>query len=196
VTRTLQTLTLMFAFALASTAMTHAQEKPAAPKAPGTVTPIKVQVVVSRYQGEKKVSSMPYNLSINAPADGSAPPGRATLRMGAQVPVMMMAAPVVDGKAMPAAGPMQYKDVGTNIDCFASMLADGRFKLDITVDDASIYADEPSVSPATKGTPSFRMFKASDSMLLRDGQTAQFTTATDKVNGETVKVDVTLTVVK
>jgi hypothetical protein len=199
VTKTLQTLTLMFAFALASTAMTHAQEKPAAPaapKAPATVTPIKVQVVVSRYQGEKKVSSMPYNLSINAPADGSAPLGRANLRMGAQVPVMMMAAPVVDGKAMPAAGPMQYKDVGTNIDCFASMLPDGRFKLDITVDDASIYADEPSVSPATRGTPSFRMFKASDSMMLRDGQTAQFTTATDKVNGETVKVDVTLTVVK
>ena len=29
-----------------------------------------------------------------------------------------------------------------------------------------------------------------------DGGTAQFTTATDKVNGETVKVEVTLTVVK
>jgi len=31
---------------------------------------------------------------------------------------------------------------------------------------------------------------------LKDGQTAQFTTATDKVTGESVRVDVTLTVVK
>ena len=33
-------------------------------------------------------------------------------------------------------------------------------------------------------------------MMLKDGQTAQFTTVTDKVSGEIVKVDVTLTVVK
>jgi hypothetical protein len=196
VTKSLPVLAL--AALLTSTAV-WAQDKPAAAPAaaPPTVTPIKLQVVISRYQGEKKVSSMPYNLSINAMPDSPVhPANHANLRMGAQIPVMMMAAPVVDGKAMPAAGPIQYKDVGTNIDCFASMLADGRFKVDITVDDGSIYADEPSASPATKGSPSFRSFKASDSMMLKDGQTAQFTTATDKVNGETVKVDVTLTVVK
>jgi len=33
-------------------------------------------------------------------------------------------------------------------------------------------------------------------MMLRNGETGQITTATDKVTGETVKVDVTLTVVK
>jgi hypothetical protein len=32
--------------------------------------------------------------------------------------------------------------------------------------------------------------------MLKDGQTAQFTTATDKVSGDVIKVDVTLTVVK
>jgi hypothetical protein len=31
---------------------------------------------------------------------------------------------------------------------------------------------------------------------LKDGQTGQFTSAIDKLTGETVKVDVTLTVVK
>jgi hypothetical protein len=46
------------------------------------------------------------------------------------------------------------------------------------------------------GNPSFRSFRASDSLVLKDGQTAQFTTAVDKVSGEIVKVDVTLTVVK
>ena len=33
-------------------------------------------------------------------------------------------------------------------------------------------------------------------MLLRDGQSAQYSTATDKVNGEVWKVDVTMNVVK
>jgi hypothetical protein len=194
VTKILQTLMLMLTFALASAGMARAQEKPA--PAPGPkITPIKVQVVISRNQGEKKISSMPYNLSINATQDGQASPGRGNLRMGAQVPVLMMAAPVVDGKAMPAAGPIQYKDIGTNIDCVASELADGRFKVEITIDDGSIYPDEQS-APATKGSPSFRSFRANDSMILRDGQSAQFTAATDKVNGETVKVDVTLAVVK
>ena len=38
-----------------------------------------------------------------------------------------------------------------------------------------------------KGLPSFRSFRASDAMVLKDGATAQFTTATDKVSGETVR---------
>jgi hypothetical protein len=33
-------------------------------------------------------------------------------------------------------------------------------------------------------------------MILKDGQTGQFTSATDKLTGETVKIDVTLTVVR
>ena len=195
-TRHLQTVALVFAFALASTAIGRAQEKPVASpaaKAAGTMTPLKVLVVISRYQGDKKLSSMPYNLSINAPAQGV---GHANLRMGAKIPVMMMATPVIDGKAMPLPGPIQYQDVGTNIDCQASMLEDGRFKVEITIDDSSVYPDEQGTSAGTKGSPTFRSFRATDSMMLKDNQTSQFTTATDKVNGEIVKVDVTVTVVK
>jgi hypothetical protein len=33
-------------------------------------------------------------------------------------------------------------------------------------------------------------------MILKDGQSAQFTAATDKINGEVTRVDVTLNVVK
>jgi hypothetical protein len=42
----------------------------------------------------------------------------------------------------------------------------------------------------------FRSFTMTNSMLMRDGQTVQFATATDKVTGETIRVDVTLSVVK
>jgi hypothetical protein len=187
-------IALVFAFALASSVIVRSQEKPAppAPKpAPARVTPLKVSVVVSRFQGEKKLSSLPYTLSVNA---GS----RGTLRMGAKVPVMMITAksPV---EGVPMVGPIQYQDVGTSIDCSVSTAQeDGRFKLEITIEDSSVYGDAPATTdnkPAA-GNPSFRSFKASDSMVLRDGQTSQFTTATDKVSGEIVKVDVTLNVVK
>ncbi|HMD33453.1 MAG TPA: hypothetical protein VKH42_00730 [Vicinamibacterales bacterium] len=193
-TKHLQTLALVSAFALASTAIVRAQDKPAAPakEAKAPVVPLKVQVVISRYQGEKKISSMPYALTLNAG-------NRSTLRMGTQVPVMMVSpapAQVVDGKTIPQLGPIQYKDVGTNIDCSSTALDDGRFLLSITVDDSSVYPDEQSALTGSKGNPWFRSFRASNSMVLKNGETGQFTTATDKVSGEIVKVDVTLTVMK
>ena len=86
--------------------------------------------------------------------------------------------------------------MGTNIDCDVSTLDDGRFMLNLTVDDSSVYADEQALPGGTTGNPSFRSFRATNSMILKDGQTGQFTSATDKLTGETVKVDVTLTVVK
>ena len=191
------TLTLMLVFALAFTVVARAQEKPAAPPAakPSATpaTPLKLVVVISRYQGEKKVSSLPYTLSVNAP--GAPQSNHANLRMGAKIPVMTMAMPVLDGKQM-AGGPVQYQDVGTNIDCDATTLEDGRYRLSLSVEDTSIYPDAVADKGVVPGNPSFRSFRATDSMVLKDGGTAQFTTATDKVSGEIVKVDVTLTVVK
>jgi hypothetical protein len=167
----------------------RAQEKPAAP-----VIPVKVQVVISRYAGDKKVSSAPYTLSANA---GSAAEPKqqwalATLRMGAKVPVATAMGPRADGK--PAADvPFNYQDVGTSIDCKTATLDDGRFRLEISVDDSSVYdADQAKSSDH----PSFRSFRANDSLILKDGQSVQFTTATDKVSGEVTKIDVTLFVVK
>ena len=190
----LHMLALVFAFALAWPAVVRTQETVTRALAERLVTPLKVQVVISRYQGEKKISSLPYTLSMNSVTDTRG--GGANLRMGAKVPVMMMAAPVIDGQKMPAAGPIQYQDVGTNIDCNVVSLEDGRFRLQITIDDSSVYPEEKAKDSATSGSPTFRSFRASDSMVLKDGGTAQFTTATDKVSGEIVKVDVTLTVVK
>jgi hypothetical protein len=157
------------------------------------VTPLKVQVVLSRYQGEKKVSSMPYTLAFNVL--GAAPGGQGvgSIRMGSKIPIRMLMMPVIDGQKFPTGGPVQYQDVGTNIDCRTIAFADGRFSVEVTVDDTSVYADE-SGKPADQ--PSFRSFRATNSMILRDGQSGQFTSAVDKVNGEVTKIDVTLTVVK
>jgi hypothetical protein len=97
--------------------------------------------------------------------------------------------------------PVQYKSLGTSIDCtgFVEDRNDpGRFRLQITVEDTSIYAADkmPAGTVASPGNPVFRAFRLSNTAVLRDGQSTQFTTATDKYSGQVVKVDVMLTVLK
>lgn len=199
-TKHLQTLTFTVLFVLAAGAAGFTQEpsktQPASAAAPvqsrKPLTPLKVQVVVSRYQGDKRISNLPYTLSVNANG------GKVSLRMGAQVPVPVAAAPAIDGKQMPAMGPVQYKDVGTNVDCFASTTDDGRFNVNIAIEDASVYTDGQTAqgAPRLDDVPAFRSFRSSMVLLLKDGQSMPLMTATDKISGEVVRVDVTLTVVK
>ena len=185
-TKPLQMLALVCLFALGSTIL-HTQDKPATPVKPPETIATKVTVVISRTQGEKRSAACLYVLSVTG--------SRGTLRLGTKIPVMMMTTGQLP-KDSPMVGPIQYQDVGTNIDCDIRPLGDGRFLLNLTVDDWSVYADEQALPGGTKGNPSFRSFRASNAMVLKDGQSGQFTSATDKLTGETVKVDVTLTVVK
>ncbi len=193
-TKPFKTLAFVCVVALASTAG-QAQEKAPAPAAaarsgtPINATPLKVQVVIGRYQGEKKISSLPYTLTMNAN-------NHASLRMGTSMPVVMFSpADPATPKGVAPPTPVQYRDIGTNIDCASTALDEGRYLLSMTVDDSSVYPDEPP-SGATRNGPSFRSFRAINAMILKNGETGQFTTATDKMTGETVKIDVTLTVMK
>lgn len=177
------------------------QEKPLAagisqPRESATLVPLKVTVVLSRHQGEKRVSSLPYVIGVTANGP------RTTLRMGNDVPVPM----TVFGGAKPAEGGIaaptsySYQSVGTNIDCQASGLAGGIFQLALTVSDSSIHlasSEKPRESSAIAANiPSFRKFDSSFTILLRDGQTTQYTSATDPVTGEVMKIDVTVNVLK
>jgi hypothetical protein len=150
-----------------------------------------VQIVITRFQGDKKVSSLPYTLSVVA----NDPRGTgSSLRMGAQVPIAPRTGP--DSKDVPN-NQLQYRDIGTNIDCSATSLDEARFRVGITIDDSSVIGDEPAAQQGlASGRPWFRSFRSTEVLLLKDGQSAQYTTVTDKVNGEVVKVDVTLTVLK
>ena len=151
---------------------------------------LKVQVVISRYQGEKKISSQPYTLSVGANGP------RATMKMGTQVPVLT--GPAVsgpDGKPLPQS--YNYRTVGATIECTARSLDDGRYRIELTLDDSSVAAEDPGPQPFSKGIPQFRSFQISGATaVLRDGQSTQLTTAAEKVTGEIAKVDVTVNVVK
>jgi hypothetical protein len=177
--------------ALGLPARAQDQKPPTTPSAVAPVS-IRVQVVLSRYQGEKKVSSLPYTITVNMD-DRNRNNGQANLRLGTQVPITAMSRQSGDSNA-PMVPTVQYRDVGTNIDCIATALDDGRFKLNLTVEDSSVETGPGSTDNAAH--PAFRSFRTSDTVLLRDGQSAQYSTATDRVSGDVWKVDVTLNVVK
>lgn len=182
-----RTLVSLAACVLLADAGLRAQEKP-------PIVPLKVQIVISRYQGEKKVSSLPYTLAVNANLN------KTSLRLGSQVPIVAPALtpPAAEGKEIKSLQSYQYQNIGTNIDCSAHTLPDGRFQLDITIDDKSVYSNEktPWSSGTVTNVPSFLSFAATNTVILKDGQSMQYTTATDKVTGEVTKVDVSLTVVR
>jgi hypothetical protein len=169
----------------------------------GRVIPLDIEIVISRYQGDKKVSSLPYELTVNAIYQyvdrlDNAP--LTSLRMGGQVPLPTMA-PVLgpDGRPLSGlpqgGGPVQYKDVGTYIDARGRWLdsTPGSFEVSISVQEDAVAT--PQGAPAT-ALPVIRTFRASNNLVLRDGQTRQFTAGADRITGEVVKVDVTLKVAK
>jgi type II secretory pathway component GspD/PulD (secretin) len=180
-------------FSLITAAGAKAQQPPTpSPPAPAAAVSkespvlLKVQVVISRRQGDKTIGRQPYMLTVNA--DGP----RANLKMGLQVAYPVGA--VSDPKTANSVS-YSYRDIGTTIDCSAKTLEGGRFKLDISLVDNSVAADDPNAP--VKGLPQFRSFSlANETAILRDGQTAQVMTAAEKISGEVVTVDVTLNVVK
>jgi hypothetical protein len=153
-------------------------QQPAATKEPVL---LKVQVVISRRQGDKVISRHPYILNVDA--DGT----RSNLKMGTQVPVTSTGG---DGKTF-----YNYQSVGTDINCSAKTLDGGRYKLDIGLTDNQVLADD--ASGTAKGLPQFGSLSLSNEYaVLRDGQTTQLTTATEKSTGTVITVDVTLNVIK
>ena len=155
------------------------------------LVPLEVQVVIARYQGEKRVSSMPYVMAVNA---NGAP---ASLNMGADVAIPSgPITPPVDGKPAPVVM-YSYRSIGTNIVCGATSADEGRFDVNISIDDSSVFVKEDgSPSTGVGNMPAFRSFKSRNTLLLRDGQTRQYTAATDRVSSETIRIEVTLKVVK
>jgi hypothetical protein len=186
-------------------------------KRPVTMTPVKVDVVISRHQGDKKVASLPFAMWLTMSSSGT--PAMQSVRVGVDVPIG--ATTVTTGESNntgPRATPTgatttsqattktEYRYVGTQIDCRASMgnsmgnspAEEGKVWIYVNVSDSSVYTGDSDPKAALKVSDpmAFRSFTMTNSMLMRDGQTVQFATATDKVTGETIRVDVTLSVVK
>lgn len=152
-------------------------------------TAMQVQTVVSRSHAGKTTSRLPY--SLTCVADGA---GRSTtLRMGVEVPVA-----VGGGKGI------QYRNVGTNIDCSCEYVGDDRYRLKIALEQSSIsdlgrtaLGSRPTADAAGDGgNPMFRTFNSAFTAILRDGQSTVSTAATDPVTSDDVTIEVALKVMK
>jgi len=201
--RAVRTVAALFGIVVV-TVITAAAQGQSAPK-PSPSVPLRMQLVISRYQGDKRIGSTPYTFVVNA----TDLPGQfdwSRIRMGVEVPIIEPPPPP-EGKQNDAAPPprpvFQYRPFGTNIDCIAQPLDNGRFKVSITIDESTPYSDQdqarfPSSTNESRAgmNPVFRSFRLSNVLLLKDGQSEQMSSATDRFSGEVVKVDVTLSVIK
>ena len=149
------------------------------------LVPIKVQLSISRYEGERRVSNLPFSVALNANERQNV-----SIRTGASVPFV-----TGDGK-------VSYSNVGTQLTLSANRQSDGRFNLFVSVDDSTM-TPKRALTPAAVPTGQdaaiesyLRSFSTSAHVLLRDGQTMELTAATDKMTGEAVRVEVGLAVVK
>ena len=152
----------------------------AQPQAQPDKIPVKLQFVITAYEGDRKVSSVPYTLL--ATANG----GQVTFLNGINVPIQT------------GEGKTTYTNIGTNITCTVTTEA-GNYRIAINFDEKSVIVAKAPATPAgtviTKlpDSPSFRNVSYVGTITIKEGETKQLISAPDKVTGEVIKIDVTLT---
>ncbi|HEX4542857.1 MAG TPA: hypothetical protein VH114_06795 [Candidatus Acidoferrum sp.] len=167
----------------------RAQEKPKAEEHAKSATPIKVQIVFTEFDGDKKISSMPYSfMTISDEKMGGN--YSTSLRTGVRIPIE------TDGKDQKTT----YMDVGSNIDCGVRSEEDGRFRVFLIFDRSALYpnksAEGERLVAEPNGLPLVRQFRTSENLILRDGQTSENILSTDPLNGHTLRVSVTISAQK
>ena len=193
--RKLLTALMVLGLTILTPKIASAQDKAnSGEKSAGDVHPtsLKAQIVFTEVEGDKKVKSMPYTM-VFANASGHGP-DTAKLRVGSRVPLYT-------GKD----SGLQYIDIGTNLDVRAERLDDGRYSLRLSLERSWVQADVQipvEQSTPTGGTPGqfkepvIGQYKIDAVMIAREGQPVESTTATDPISGRTLKIDVTLSVLK
>jgi hypothetical protein len=159
-----------------------AQAPPAASAQPQGAT-IKLQIVLSRYDGDKKLSSFPYTLSLVSGVNGS-------LRAGSEVPVPTTSVTTEKG----ATTAYTLQQVGSQIDASVNPTTDGKYKLALTVTERSVVPPTPGSALTMPNVPTFRNMVSASQAILGNGETIQFTASSDRATSETFKIDVTLSV--
>lgn len=165
------------------------QEKPKSEEKTKPSIPIRVQIVFTEFDGDKKISSMPY--SFMAVADEKMGGYYSTsLRTGVRVPVEMGSK---DQQTI-------YMDIGSNIDCGIRSEEDGRFHVYLIFDRSALYpnksAEGERLVANPNGQPLIRQFRTSENLILKDGQTSENIMSTDPHSGHTLRVSVTINVQK
>ena len=167
----------------------RAQEKPKAEEHVKVSVPVKVQIIFTEFDGDKKISSMPYTFTVIS--DERVGGNYSTsLRTGIRVPIE------TDGKEQKTT----YMDIGSNIDCGIRSEDDGRFHVYLIFDRSALYPNKSNEGERLVANPSsqpvVRQFRTSENLILKDGQSSENLLSTDPLNGHTLRVSVTINVQK
>lgn len=165
---------------------------PAAPTAPKPPAPpptpppppqvsgrlMRCAVVLSRFQGEKKVTSLPYELLVSAGQPAIPPQGapRVSLRVGVE---MWLAN-------------QSTRFVGTSIDCAVVDGPGGAYGVYLNLEDSAL---TPS-GDGRVGPQGVRTYRVTNVLTVTEGRPLQFSVGTDQFSGETTRAEVTVTAVK
>jgi len=166
-----------------------AQEKPKTEERAKISIPVKVQITFTEYDGDKKISSMPYTFTVIT--DEKVGGNYSTrLRTGIRVPIE------TEGKDQKTI----YMDIGTNIDCGIKTEDEGRFHLYLIFDRSALYPNKSTEGERlvanSGGQPVVRQFRTDENLILKDGQTSENLLSTDPLNGHTFRVSVTINIQK
>jgi hypothetical protein len=150
------------------------------------LTSLHVQVMFTEYEGEKKIASLPYTFDVAPLINDNMTQDRhygrrAELRNGVYIPFTS------------AKGELQHEHVGTDIDCEATDLGDGRYGLHLVLDRNWLLQE---VTKDSNGPGVRRQVRAEAFPTVRDGQTVEAFVSTDPMNGHVYKVTVTANVAK
>jgi hypothetical protein len=157
---------------------------------------LKVQVVFTEFEGDKKLKSLPYTFLVTTHTRDAT--GEAKMRVGTRVPVYTGGGQNVT-----------YLDVGTNIDCRAMVVSANEYQIFLSLErswvDGDVSIPIQGVAANQVGgeshTPLFhqpivRQYRADLSPVLKDGQSFETSLATDPLNGRTMKVEVSVSTIK
>ncbi|HVW03358.1 MAG TPA: hypothetical protein VHB78_00050 [Vicinamibacterales bacterium] len=154
----------------------------------------KVDVVFSRFQGTKRISTMPYSLVVNSSQPGR--PNSTNLRVGVDAPTGRAISSTQNGVTTTSP---EYKYVGTNIDCWITDRNTPTYEVHLNLQDYSLASQangDTSTSAPTRFDLAIRNFGVSNTLTMRDGQSVEFSVGTDPVTGETIRASVTIAALK
>jgi hypothetical protein len=157
-------------------------QQPGTQGSAGPAVTIKLVVVLSKYEGDKKISSVPYTLSLVPGKPGS-------IRAGSEIPVPTSS---FNSAGTQTTTSYTLQQVGSQIDATVNPTGDGKYNLTLSVTDRD--RTSTTNNPGVPNVPTFKNMSSSSSAILGNGESIQFTSSTERASNESLKIDVTLTV--
>lgn len=186
-------------FVVLAVAAARAQQSPQN-SVQDTMSHLRVDILLTEYDGAKKISSLPYTLYVGVtdPQHGPHAPS-AFLRMGVKVPVATTPVSAAKGSQITNYN-FQYENVGTNIDVDATKLDSDLYRLQCTVERTAVSSphqgNDSGEGSGILPLPTLTNFNSRFELSLRDGQEGEGMSATDPFSGHVMKINVTMHVLK